>query len=220
MMNRARWLTIVLALILLAGACGSGDGEEASESSTTTAAVTTTTGAADAQCPSDGSVPVLACEPVPVDIIAEYGTDPDFDALADSCFADDLEACDTLYNESPVSDSPDSYEGYGASCGGRRDESVAAELTCVDADEGSADDGSAEDSSDEPAPTGQVEGDVVSSSISTGPNGEFDATLDVDIGDEVVTVTVDNDQLNSVNGRPVIVEPAPSGDGWVFVAPT
>lgn len=51
--------------------------------------------------------------PVPPGVL---GPDPVLDAYAQSCFADDLRACDDLYFESPpLSD----YEEYGASCGGR-----------------------------------------------------------------------------------------------------
>jgi hypothetical protein len=62
-------------------------------------------------------------EPVPPsDVIPEYGTvdrDARFDGLADSCYAGDLNDCDRLYNLTPVSPSINSYEGYGATCGGR-----------------------------------------------------------------------------------------------------
>jgi hypothetical protein len=51
--------------------------------------------------------------------IPEYGTEPQFDALADSCFAGDFADCDSLYAQTPIADSTNSYEGYGATCGGR-----------------------------------------------------------------------------------------------------
>ncbi|HEY8059557.1 MAG TPA: hypothetical protein VID94_12430 [Acidimicrobiales bacterium] len=58
----------------------------------------------------------------PSDFIPEYGTDPQFDALADNCFSGDLASCDQLYAQTPISDLSNSYEGYGATCGGRLSE--------------------------------------------------------------------------------------------------
>ena len=55
----------------------------------------------------------------PSDFIPEYGTDPQFDSLADNCFSGDLASCDQLYAQTPISDLTNSYEGYGATCGGR-----------------------------------------------------------------------------------------------------
>jgi len=55
----------------------------------------------------------------PSDFIPEYGTEAQFDSLADNCFAGDLAACDQLYAQTPISDLDNSYEGYGATCGGR-----------------------------------------------------------------------------------------------------
>ena len=55
----------------------------------------------------------------PETFIPEYGTDAGFDSLADSCFGGALSDCDGLYEQTPVSPSTNSYEGYGATCGGR-----------------------------------------------------------------------------------------------------
>ena len=55
----------------------------------------------------------------PDDFIPEYGTDPGFDSLADRCFSGNFTNCDGLYRQTPVSPSTNSYEGYGATCGGR-----------------------------------------------------------------------------------------------------
>jgi len=55
----------------------------------------------------------------PTIFIPEYGTDPELDALADDCYNGDFAACDGVYLQSPPSDSTGSYEGYGATCGGR-----------------------------------------------------------------------------------------------------
>jgi len=61
-----------------------------------------------------------AGDPVdPSDFIDEYGTVPRFDALADSCFGGDFDDCNQLYTVTPISPSTNSYEGYGATCGGR-----------------------------------------------------------------------------------------------------
>ena len=55
----------------------------------------------------------------PSDFIPEYGTRAQFDSLAVICFAGDLADCDHLYAQTPISDLDNSYEGYGATCGGR-----------------------------------------------------------------------------------------------------
>ncbi len=58
----------------------------------------------------------------PSEVIPEYGTvdrDARFDGLADSCYVGELSDCDRLYQLTPVSESTNSYEGYGATCGGR-----------------------------------------------------------------------------------------------------
>jgi hypothetical protein len=51
--------------------------------------------------------------------ITEYGSDPTFDDLADSCYDGNLADCDELYRTTPADPSTFSYEGYGATCGGR-----------------------------------------------------------------------------------------------------
>jgi hypothetical protein len=55
-----------------------------------------------------------------------YGDDPYFDGLWDDCAAGDGQACDTLFQESPVDSE---YEEFGASCGGRF---PGTEEWCVD----------------------------------------------------------------------------------------
>jgi len=57
----------------------------------------------------------------PSQYIDDYGSDAQFDGLADQCFAGDLGACDDLYAQTPVGDAG-SYEDYGGSCGGRLDD--------------------------------------------------------------------------------------------------
>jgi hypothetical protein len=47
-----------------------------------------------------------------------YGDDEYFDGLWDACAAEDWQACDTLYIESPVGSD---YEEFGNTCGGRTD---------------------------------------------------------------------------------------------------
>ncbi len=54
----------------------------------------------------------------PQDAIAEYGSDPALDALADACYASIYASCDTLYSESP---SGSGYEAYGDTCAGLQD---------------------------------------------------------------------------------------------------
>jgi len=51
--------------------------------------------------------------------ITEFGSDPTFDQFAVDCFEGDFAACDQLYLDSPIDESIASYEGYGATCGGR-----------------------------------------------------------------------------------------------------
>ena len=53
---------------------------------------------------------------LPATSIADYGSDPAMDALADACEAGDLASCETLFLESAVSSG---YEEYGFTCGGR-----------------------------------------------------------------------------------------------------
>ena len=50
--------------------------------------------------------------------ITEYGTDAQFDSWPTTA-SPALAACDDLYRQSPVDPSTFSYEGYGATCGGR-----------------------------------------------------------------------------------------------------
>lgn len=47
-----------------------------------------------------------------------YGDNPELDALWDACAAEDLQACDDLYFDSP---SGSEYEDFGDTCGGRTD---------------------------------------------------------------------------------------------------
>lgn len=70
-----------------------------------------------------------AVEQSPATEPGELGPDPVLDAYAADCFTGDLQACDSLYFESPpLSD----YEEYGAACGGRvKPYSV---MTCTDLD--------------------------------------------------------------------------------------
>jgi hypothetical protein len=51
----------------------------------------------------------------PQDAIPEYGTDANFDALADACYIGDFESCDELFRQSA---SGSGYEAYGDTCGG------------------------------------------------------------------------------------------------------
>lgn len=47
-----------------------------------------------------------------------YGDNPELDALWDACAADDMQACDDLYFDSPGGSA---YEDFGDTCGGRTD---------------------------------------------------------------------------------------------------
>ena len=55
----------------------------------------------------------------PSDFIPDYGTDARFTGLADSCFNGNLADCDQLYSVTPIDASTNSWDGYGATCGGR-----------------------------------------------------------------------------------------------------
>lgn len=66
--------------------------------------------------------PALGDPEDPSSFIPDYGSDAQFDDLADSCFAGDLADCDELYRVTPIDASTNSYEGYGATCGGRLSE--------------------------------------------------------------------------------------------------
>lgn len=73
------------------------------------------TGPVATEAPASGSPDAFA-----------YGDDPYFDALWDSCESGDAQACDDLFQESPVDSE---YEEFGASCGGRF---PGTEEWCVD----------------------------------------------------------------------------------------
>ncbi len=56
------------------------------------------------------------------------GDDPELDALAQDCFAGDLEACDNLYFQADIDSA---YETYGDTCGGRQPDTEEAYGICV-----------------------------------------------------------------------------------------
>ena len=64
---------------------------------------------------TDASTEVsIDVEPVPPDGL---GSDPELDALAESCYAGDMEACDELVRRA---DSGSEYQAYGDTCAGRQ----------------------------------------------------------------------------------------------------
>ena len=65
-------------------------------------------------------------EPVPPEGL---GTDPALDALAQSCYAGDMEACDDLYGSA---ESGSAYHVYGDTCGGRQPENTGRFCTALD----------------------------------------------------------------------------------------
>ena len=84
---------------------------------------TTTTEPPDTTQPPEGGGPeVLARSEVPAGIAAEFVD------LAGACFNGDMNACDTLYDTTPI-DSVD--EAYGATCGGRLAEADAQPSNCA-----------------------------------------------------------------------------------------
>jgi hypothetical protein len=56
------------------------------------------------------------------------GNDPELDALAGSCYAGDMDACDELYGSS---DSGSTYQIYGDTCGGRQPENTGRYCTAL-----------------------------------------------------------------------------------------
>ena len=57
------------------------------------------------------------------------GTDPELDALAQSCYAGDMEACDELYGSA---ESGSAYQVYGDTCAGRQPENTGRFCTLLE----------------------------------------------------------------------------------------
>jgi hypothetical protein len=72
----------------------------------------------------DSSIPAATSEP------EGLGDDPDLDEYAEQCYDGDMESCDDLYKESPLSSA---YELYGGTCAGRQPNADASKVYCVDA---------------------------------------------------------------------------------------
>jgi hypothetical protein len=71
----------------------------------------------------------------PNEFIPEFGTDSTFDRLANECHDGNMAACDELYRTTPIGDAR-SYEGYGATCGGRVETEIPSQcVTQFGADE-------------------------------------------------------------------------------------
>jgi len=73
---------------------------------------------------SNGDIPDATQEPTGL------GTDATFDGYAQDCFDGDMQACDDLWEQSPVG-SP--YEAYGGTCAGRQPEASSDTVFCVGA---------------------------------------------------------------------------------------
>jgi hypothetical protein len=58
------------------------------------------------------------------------GDDPILDQFAQSCYDGDMDACDTLYDESEVGST---YETYGGTCAGRQSINNSDVVYCTDA---------------------------------------------------------------------------------------
>jgi hypothetical protein len=67
-------------------------------------------------------------EPAPP---TDLGNDPDLDALAEDCFAEDWQACDDLYL---MGDVGSFYEAYGLTCGGRLPPPLESHADCRNAE--------------------------------------------------------------------------------------
>ncbi|MBA3606648.1 MAG: hypothetical protein H0W46_11895, partial [Acidimicrobiia bacterium] len=66
--------------------------------------------------------------PEPTEDPDGLGDDPTFNALAQDCYDGDMNACDELYNESPLGSD---YEAYADTCAGRQPANT--DVYCVDA---------------------------------------------------------------------------------------
>jgi hypothetical protein len=134
-------LIIVLVLLAVAAVAtgafvllsGDDDGETATDETTEQGNVgedgsVTTLPNVDPPDPSDPSVTTPEQPQVPIgEVTADAGPpaapptgDAQFDDLADECFQGDMDACDELYQETPVGSD---YEAYGDTCGARIDQS-------------------------------------------------------------------------------------------------
>ncbi|MFL6093914.1 MAG: hypothetical protein ACJ71Y_00525, partial [Blastococcus sp.] len=120
---------IGVALFLLLG-----NDDTTSTASSATAATTSSAGSSSASSSSSGS-PSSSAEAgsgiPPASLPPDgLGDDPVLDRYAQSCYDGDMVACDTLYNESEVDST---YETYGGTCAGRQPPGDSDVVYCADA---------------------------------------------------------------------------------------
>ncbi len=73
----------------------------------------------------DDAPNVMLGDPVPP---VDFGDEPEYQTLAEDCFAGDFGACDDLYFASPIGSD---YETYARTCGGRLTEAEAVDGGCA-----------------------------------------------------------------------------------------
>ncbi|MGH9138242.1 MAG: hypothetical protein ACRD0G_14535, partial [Acidimicrobiales bacterium] len=130
-------------------------------------------------------------EPVPPEGL---GTDPELDALAQSCYAGDMDACDDLYAEA---DSGSDYQVYGDTCGGRQPENTGR--YCRDLEDVVPGTGV------EP-PTTAID-DTTTTEFDDTTTTEFDDTTTTEF-DETTTTEFDETTTTEI-GEPTTGEPVP-----------
>ncbi len=117
-----RMMVVVLIVVVTAAACGGEAGVEGSVAEPTPGS---TEPAAD-PTPEPTAGPAATAglgEGVgDVPAVGTYGSDPYLDVLHDDSAAGDMDACDTLFADSPFDSE---YEAFGGSCGGQFDQIVS-----------------------------------------------------------------------------------------------
>jgi len=108
-----------------AGATATGSGASSGSSERTPSSSASASSSADSSTPGGASgIPPAGASP------DGLGDDPVLDQYAQSCHDGDMNACDTLYNDSDVGSA---YETYGGTCGGRQPASNSDVVYCTDA---------------------------------------------------------------------------------------
>ena len=130
------------ATVFFMAACSGGgelvieQAEPAPEATAVVAAPTEVPTEAPTEVPTEAPTEVPTAAAI---LDGDYGSDPDLDALYDSCDTGDLAACDELYARSPIDSG---YEAFGETCGETFDSPV---VSCViddsDGGDGFADSG-------------------------------------------------------------------------------
>ncbi len=122
---RRRLLIPVIGVLLAAG-CGGEAGVEIGGAEATPAASESAADVPDeptVEAPAaPATTPELGTGVGDPPAVGAYGSDPVLDGLYDDCAAGDMDACDTLFADSPFDSE---YETFGGSCGGQFDQIVS-----------------------------------------------------------------------------------------------